>query len=208
MDESVCCCFSPLFSCSSLYQFAWNKCSNIQYFVDIGFCSWWCFCDKAIRFELDMLESVNKTSKHVVLLEKINNNKIKQMVQSVFWTTSQVIAWLMANEITGHMLWTVSSFLGCFLLSDGNFPSVCFGSSKSQLHWGLYGDSGFDVMDVLRKNVTLALPVILVCLKQKQEEQAKCHSDFSEVWAEIYSKNYHKLHDLSINGLWRAWARR
>lgn len=27
-------------------------------------------------------------------------------------------------------------------------------------------------MDVLRKNVTLALPVILVCLKQKQEEQA------------------------------------
>ncbi|XP_022776020.1 paired amphipathic helix protein Sin3-like 4 isoform X2 [Durio zibethinus] len=59
----------------------------------------------------------------------------------------------------------------------------------------LYGDHGLDVMDVLRKNAHLALPVILTRLKQKQEEWARCRSDFNKVWAEIYSKNYHKSLD-------------
>ncbi|KAF6159836.1 hypothetical protein GIB67_032920 [Kingdonia uniflora] len=59
----------------------------------------------------------------------------------------------------------------------------------------LYGDHGLDVMDVLRKNATLALPVILTRLKQKQEEWSRCRSDFNKVWAEIYSKNYQKSLD-------------
>ncbi|KAI0488543.1 hypothetical protein KFK09_028379 [Dendrobium nobile] len=59
----------------------------------------------------------------------------------------------------------------------------------------LYGDHGLDVMDVLRKNASLALPVILTRLKQKQEEWSKCRADFNKVWAEIYSKNYHKSLD-------------
>ncbi|OMO57284.1 paired amphipathic helix protein Sin3-like 4-like protein [Corchorus capsularis] len=59
----------------------------------------------------------------------------------------------------------------------------------------LYGDHGLDVMDVLKKNAHLALPVILTRLKQKQEEWARCRSDFNKVWAEIYSKNYHKSLD-------------
>ncbi|KAL4362985.1 hypothetical protein GQ457_04G006650 [Hibiscus cannabinus] len=59
----------------------------------------------------------------------------------------------------------------------------------------LYGDHGLDAMDVLRKNAHLALPVILTRLKQKQEEWARCRSDFNKVWAEIYAKNYHKSLD-------------
>ncbi|KAJ4836782.1 hypothetical protein Tsubulata_013609 [Turnera subulata] len=59
----------------------------------------------------------------------------------------------------------------------------------------LYGDHGLDVMDVLRKNPSLALPVILTRLKQKQEEWARCRADFNKVWAEIYAKNYHKSLD-------------
>ncbi|XP_047309262.1 paired amphipathic helix protein Sin3-like 4 isoform X2 [Impatiens glandulifera] len=59
----------------------------------------------------------------------------------------------------------------------------------------LYGDHGLDVMDVLKKNAPLALPVILTRLKQKQEEWARCRADFNKVWAEIYSKNYHKSLD-------------
>ncbi|KAK1280747.1 Paired amphipathic helix protein Sin3-like 6 [Acorus gramineus] len=59
----------------------------------------------------------------------------------------------------------------------------------------LYGDHGLDMMDVLRKNAGLALPVILTRLKQKQEEWSRCRNNFNEVWAEIYAKNYHKSLD-------------
>ena len=52
-----------------------------------------------------------------------------------------------------------------------------------------------DVMDVLRRNASVALPVILTRLKQKQEEWSRCRSDFNKVWAEIYAKNYHKSLD-------------
>ncbi|KAL3833187.1 hypothetical protein ACJIZ3_007923 [Penstemon smallii] len=59
----------------------------------------------------------------------------------------------------------------------------------------LYGDHGLDAMDILRKNPSMALPVILTRLKQKQEDWTKCRSDFNKVWAEIYSKNHYKSLD-------------
>ncbi|KAK7317569.1 hypothetical protein RJT34_01918 [Clitoria ternatea] len=59
----------------------------------------------------------------------------------------------------------------------------------------LYGDHGLDVMDVLKKNSSLALPIILIRLKQKQDEWARCRADFNKVWADIYAKNYHKSLD-------------
>ncbi|XP_024973666.1 paired amphipathic helix protein Sin3-like 2 isoform X2 [Cynara cardunculus var. scolymus] len=59
----------------------------------------------------------------------------------------------------------------------------------------LYGDHGLDVMDILRRNPALALPVILTRLKQKQEDWTKCRSDFNKVWAEIYAKNHYKSLD-------------
>ncbi|XP_010510993.1 PREDICTED: paired amphipathic helix protein Sin3-like 5 isoform X1 [Camelina sativa] len=59
----------------------------------------------------------------------------------------------------------------------------------------LYGDFGLDLMDFLKKNSHVALPVILTRLKQKQEEWARCRSDFGKVWAEVYAKNHHKSLD-------------
>ncbi|KAL3640139.1 hypothetical protein CASFOL_015107 [Castilleja foliolosa] len=59
----------------------------------------------------------------------------------------------------------------------------------------LYGDHGLDVVDILRKNASLSLPVILIRLKQKQEEWTKCRLDFNKIWADIYSKNHYKSLD-------------
>ncbi|XP_010317098.1 paired amphipathic helix protein Sin3-like 2 isoform X5 [Solanum lycopersicum] len=59
----------------------------------------------------------------------------------------------------------------------------------------IYGDHGLDVVDILRKNLPVTLPVVLTRLKQKQEEWTKCRSDFNKVWAEIYSKNHYKSLD-------------
>ncbi|GAA0165695.1 chromatin/chromatin-binding, or -regulatory protein [Lithospermum erythrorhizon] len=59
----------------------------------------------------------------------------------------------------------------------------------------LYGDHGLDVMDILRKNPSVALPVILTRIKQKQEEWTKCRQEFNKVWAKIYAKNHYKSLD-------------
>ncbi|XP_016649515.1 PREDICTED: paired amphipathic helix protein Sin3-like 4 isoform X2 [Prunus mume] len=59
----------------------------------------------------------------------------------------------------------------------------------------LCGDHGRDVMDLLRKNGPLALSDILTCLKQKQEEWARCRSDSNEVGADICDKNYPESQD-------------
>lgn len=59
----------------------------------------------------------------------------------------------------------------------------------------LYSDHGLDVVEILRKNPPLALPVILTRLKQKQEDWTRCRSDFNKVWADIYAKNHYKSLD-------------
>ncbi|XP_071709702.1 paired amphipathic helix protein Sin3-like 4 isoform X2 [Rutidosis leptorrhynchoides] len=59
----------------------------------------------------------------------------------------------------------------------------------------LYGDNGLDVIDLLKRNESVALPVILTRLKQKEEEWEMCLYDFNKVWADIYAKNYHKSLD-------------
>ncbi|KAK4798031.1 hypothetical protein SAY86_030357 [Trapa natans] len=59
----------------------------------------------------------------------------------------------------------------------------------------LYGDHGLDVLDILRRNPNAALPVILIRLKQKQEEWTKCRTDFNKVWADVYAKNHYKSLD-------------
>nr|XP_043616510.1 paired amphipathic helix protein Sin3-like 2 isoform X2 [Erigeron canadensis] len=59
----------------------------------------------------------------------------------------------------------------------------------------LYGDHGLDAIETLRRNPSVALPVMLTRLKQKQEEWTKCKSDFNKVWADIYAKNHYKSLD-------------
>lgn len=59
----------------------------------------------------------------------------------------------------------------------------------------IYGDHGLDIIDVLRKNTSKAMPVIHTRLKQKQEEWTKCRVDMNKVWAEVYAKNYYKALD-------------
>ncbi|CAN8311913.1 unnamed protein product [Cochlearia groenlandica] len=59
----------------------------------------------------------------------------------------------------------------------------------------LYGDHGLEIIDLLKKNMHSALPVILTRLTQKQEEWVRCHSDFQKIWAGVYAKNHHKSLD-------------
>ncbi|KAL0735865.1 hypothetical protein Bca4012_012075 [Brassica carinata] len=59
----------------------------------------------------------------------------------------------------------------------------------------LYGDHGFDVTEIIRKNPAAALPVILTRLKQRQDEWTKCREDLNLVWADVYAKYHYKSLD-------------
>lgn len=116
-----------------------------------------------------LLEFVNETSKHVELPEKINNNKIRtdgpigildhfagDSLINGKWDYS---TYIMNSKLLPWMLFTFWWNFSLSVLAVLNLSCI----------EGLYGDSGLDVMDVWRKNVTVTLPVIPVCLKQKQD---------------------------------------
>ena len=65
----------------------------------------------------------------------------------------------------------------------------------------IYGDHGLDVLDLLRENPNLALPVVLRRLQQKQDEWSVCRAEMNKGWTSVYDKNYHKSNkNLPITG--------
>jgi paired amphipathic helix protein Sin3a len=59
----------------------------------------------------------------------------------------------------------------------------------------IYGDHGLEMMELLRKNPSATLSVVLTRLKNKKEEWTKCLSDFNKVWADVYARNHNKSLD-------------
>ncbi|GMF32386.1 unnamed protein product [Phytophthora lilii] len=61
----------------------------------------------------------------------------------------------------------------------------------------IYGESGAQILDLLRKYPAGAIPVILKRLKQKDEEWRRAREDLNRQWKEVNEKNYHKSLDHS-----------
>ncbi|KAI9118992.1 hypothetical protein K1719_009667 [Acacia pycnantha] len=59
----------------------------------------------------------------------------------------------------------------------------------------LYDDHGLEVIEALRKNPVVALPVIMMRLEQKMTEWEERRSEFNKVWAQVYAKNHEKSRD-------------
>lgn len=98
---------------------------------------------------------------------------------------------IVQRNVPKHVYHAMSDNCWCFPYSD----LIVFVFSLAQnlrCIEQLYGDHGIDVLDVLRKNASQVLPVILTRLKQKHEEWARCRADLNKLWAEVYAKNYHK----------------
>ncbi|KAJ4951658.1 hypothetical protein NE237_028490 [Protea cynaroides] len=55
----------------------------------------------------------------------------------------------------------------------------------------IYGKSGLEVIGLMQTNAIQALPVILMRLKQKQEEATRFRAECNKVWAESFAK-YHR----------------
>ncbi|KAI9922063.1 hypothetical protein PsorP6_000999 [Peronosclerospora sorghi] len=61
----------------------------------------------------------------------------------------------------------------------------------------IYGDSGTQILELLRQYPAGAIPVILKRLNQKDEEWRRAREDLNRQWKEVNEKNYHKSLDHS-----------
>eukprot|EP00903_Cladosiphon_okamuranus_P009925 g9422.t1 len=59
----------------------------------------------------------------------------------------------------------------------------------------LYGDHGPEVVDLLRKNPAMAVPVVLKRLRQKEKEWCAAREEAKSSWKEMVHKNFHKSLD-------------
>lgn len=59
----------------------------------------------------------------------------------------------------------------------------------------IYGDSGKEMLDLLEKNPTVAVPLVLSRLRQKQNEWIKVRARLNRHWKELADQNYFKSLD-------------
>ncbi|KAG2499920.1 hypothetical protein HYH03_002207 [Edaphochlamys debaryana] len=67
------------------------------------------------------------------------------------------------------------------------------------VHWRsierLYADQGPVLIDLMRKNPVVAIPVVVARLEQKDDEWRRVRVEMTRVWRRIYEANYHKSLD-------------
>jgi paired amphipathic helix protein Sin3a len=56
----------------------------------------------------------------------------------------------------------------------------------------IYGDKGHEILEGLRKNPQIAIPIILRRLNQKDGEWTRARNELNKFWREIYEKNHKK----------------
>eukprot|EP00026_Physarum_polycephalum_P000301 Phypoly_transcript_00301.p1 GENE.Phypoly_transcript_00301~~Phypoly_transcript_00301.p1 ORF type:complete len:1683 (+),score=475.87 Phypoly_transcript_00301:157-5205(+) len=59
----------------------------------------------------------------------------------------------------------------------------------------IYGDKGVEILEGIYANPSIAVPIVLQRLKQKDFEWHKSKQEWDKVWREITAKNYHKSLD-------------
>eukprot|EP00882_Tetradesmus_deserticola_P011207 GHRQ01011856.1.p1 GENE.GHRQ01011856.1~~GHRQ01011856.1.p1 ORF type:complete len:534 (+),score=277.95 GHRQ01011856.1:129-1730(+) len=59
----------------------------------------------------------------------------------------------------------------------------------------IYGDQGPQIVELLKKNPTVAIPVIIVRLEQKEAEWYRVRGDMNKLWRKVFEQNYHKSLD-------------
>jgi len=77
-----------------------------------------------------------------------------------------------------------------FLFSDDALSSV-----QMRCVERIYAEHGHEIRDLMFKNPSVTIPVVLMRLRQKDEDWRKCREEMNKVWAQVYEKNYHKSLD-------------
>jgi len=59
----------------------------------------------------------------------------------------------------------------------------------------MYGDHGYQIIDLLNKNPTVAIPIVLARMRQKDEEWRRVRVSMRDTWRKIAAQNYNKSLD-------------
>ncbi|KAK9837425.1 hypothetical protein WJX81_001540 [Elliptochloris bilobata] len=79
-------------------------------------------------------------------------------------------------------------------LPPGKLSPIHF-RAVQRIYGAAHGEQGAQVVDLLKKNPAVAVPVVLARLKQKDEEWRKVKQMMYKLWAKVYEANYHKSLD-------------
>jgi paired amphipathic helix protein Sin3a len=75
----------------------------------------------------------------------------------------------------------------------------CLGGTSKIIHrkaiHRIYGDRGSDIIEGLKRNPSVAIPIVLRRLKAKQEEWLEAQRSFNKIWREQHDKYYLKSLD-------------
>lgn len=77
-----------------------------------------------------------------------------------------------------------------FVLPDGLLKPI-----HCKIIERIYGDQGKNVLDLLRKNPVVAVPVVLLRLQQKDQEWRQVKETMNANWKAVFNANYHKSLD-------------
>lgn len=144
------------------------------------------------RFELDML--MDGVAAAIARLEPVEEEieALRATAGSAPGRTPGTSA-----ETSGEGAMTFWSDTG-----DGSLPQFQYRLDRrtlGPLHLStvsrLYGDHGPEVVDLLRKNPAMAIPVVLKRLRLKEEEWCAAREEAKSGWKEIVHKNFHKSLD-------------
>eukprot|EP00180_Rhodochaete_pulchella_P001140 Plantae.Rhodophyta-Rhodochaete_pulchella.ctg1955.p1 GENE.Plantae.Rhodophyta-Rhodochaete_pulchella.ctg1955~~Plantae.Rhodophyta-Rhodochaete_pulchella.ctg1955.p1 ORF type:complete len:806 (+),score=140.93 Plantae.Rhodophyta-Rhodochaete_pulchella.ctg1955:54-2420(+) len=77
-----------------------------------------------------------------------------------------------------------------YALADGALGAVHFRAIER-----IYGENGVEIVEQVRINPSVAVPVVLTRLKQKDEQWRKARLEMNKIWREVCEKNYYKALD-------------
>mmetsp|Transcript_17762 Transcript_17762/g.45091 ORF Transcript_17762/g.45091 Transcript_17762/m.45091 type:complete len:753 (+) Transcript_17762:514-2772(+) len=75
-------------------------------------------------------------------------------------------------------------------LADGALGAVNFRAVER-----IYGDQGAEVVEQLKLNPSVSVPVVLTRMKQKDEQWRKARLEMNKIWREVCEKNFFKALD-------------
>ncbi|CAM9121207.1 unnamed protein product, partial [Hapterophycus canaliculatus] len=140
------------------------------------------------RFELDML--IDGVAAAIARLEPV-----EEEIEALRATAGSVPGQTLGAAATIDVEGPSDSYRGSLPHFQYRLDRRTLGALHLSTVSRLYGDHGPEVLDLLRKNPAVAIPVVLKRLRQKEKEWCIAREEAKSSWKELAQKHFHKSLD-------------